>query len=355
MTDFATIPELIAAAKRKLAPEVYDYCAGGAETEATLRRNRMALEQLYFRPRVLRDVSQRSVETNFLGYSLNLPVMLAPIGSIHRFHKDGALASARAARHAGTIAFVGTLSEPSLETVAEQSQAPLVFQLYVRGDRDWVRSIIRRVEAAGYIGLCVTVDTPLYSRRERDLVNRIDHTRAQPPPNLAGIEPDEQYGAQLTWEYIDWLRHETKIPLILKGIMTPEDAELAVALGVDVIYVSNHGGRQLDFAPAAIEVLTPIVQAVAGKARVIVDSGFLRGTDVVKAIALGADAVLIGKLHCWGLAADGVEGLQRVLQLLHEETSLTLGLLGVTSLAELSPEYVTFAGSLFSSYLRDHV
>ncbi|MDR7602317.1 MAG: alpha-hydroxy acid oxidase, partial [Armatimonadota bacterium] len=324
--SFATLPDILRVARRKLAPYVWDYVSGGAETETTLRRNRLGWARYAFRPRVLRDVRIRSTATAFLGCSLALPVMLAPIGNLGLIHPDGTRAVARAAGRRGTIAWISTMSERSLEEVAEAADGPLIFQLYVRGDRSWMRRMVRRVEAAGYLALCLTVDVPVYGRRERDLRNRFRPRQETRRPNLADIVPDDAYQAGLTWEDVRWLRDQTSLPLVVKGILTVEDARLAVEHGVQVVYVSNHGGRQLDYAPATVDVLPEVVAAIEGQAEVLVDGGILRGTDVVKALALGARAVLIGKLQCWALAAAGQEGVERALELLQEELGTTLGL-----------------------------
>jgi len=339
--SFATLRDLVQAARRRLAPYVWDYISGGAETETTLRRNRMAWARYAFRPRVLRDVRTRSTTTTFLGHPLASPVMLAPIGNLGLVHPDGTRTVARAAARRGTIAWISTMSERSLEEMAEAAGGPLVFQLYVRGDRAWMRRMVRRVEAAGYLALCLTVDVPVYGRRERDLQNRFRPREEARRPNLADIVPDESYQAALTWEDVRWIRDHTALPLVLKGILAPEDARLAVEHGVQVVYVSNHGGRQLDYAPATVDVLSEIVEAVGGRAEVLVDGGVLRGTDVVKALALGARAALIGKLQCWALAAAGQEGVERALELLQEEIGTTLGLLGVRGVEEVGPEYLT--------------
>ncbi len=341
-----TIPEIIEAAQAKLPQVLWDYASGGAETEATLRRNRSAMERWVFRPKVLVDVRHRDLSTTFLGHRLSLPVMLAPIGSIEFFHPDGALAVTRVVGRVGSIAFVSTMARPDLEAVAAGAEGPLVFQLYVRGDRDWVAAIVRRVEDAGYVGLCATVDSAVYGRRERDLHHRFSPRERLERPNVGAALMDEEYQSGWTWQDLAWLRGTTRLPLILKGVLTPEDAVRAVEHGVDVVYVSNHGGRQLDHAPATIEVLGEIAQAVAGRAELLVDSGFIRGTDVLKGLALGARAVLVGKLQAWGLAADGEAGLERALALLREEISTTLALIGVPKVSDLGPESVACAGRI---------
>jgi isopentenyl diphosphate isomerase/L-lactate dehydrogenase-like FMN-dependent dehydrogenase len=273
--------------------------------------------------------------------------MLAPIGLIQVFHPDGARAQARAAAQAGTVCFVGTNSEPGLEDVRAACAGPIVFQLYTYGDRDWVQALVRRVENAGYDALCLTVDSPDAGLRDRHLENAYERrARGGSRPNVARM-PDvadraEQntYLARFTWDDLAWLRGTTRLPLILKGILSPLDAALAVEHGVDVVHVSNHGGRRQDQLPATLDVLPAVLQAVAGRAEVIFDGGIMRGTDVVKALALGASSVLIGKLLLWALAAGGEAGVVRTLEILGREISTTLASVGATSVRELTPEMV---------------
>jgi glycolate oxidase len=338
-----TVREVVDAARARLSPQVWDYSCGGADSETTLRRNRSAFDHLAFRPRVLKGVGRPDVSNTFLGHRLSLPVMLAPVGSIARFHPDGALACARVADRAGTASFVGTLASPSLEQVRAGAGCPLFFQLYVYGDRRWTERLVRRVEEAGYSAICLTVDLAAYGRRERDLHNRFFPRESIERPNLgaayeaASLVVRDEYNAGLTWEDLAWLRGITDLPLMLKGILSAEDATLAVEHGVDVVYVSNHGGRQLDHAPAAIEVLPEIAEAVGGRAAVVADSGFMRGTDVVKALAMGASAVAVGKLMVWGLAAGGEDGLLRTLELLKTEIATTMVNVGAGRVADLGP------------------
>ena len=348
MTDqdtWETIPEIVRTAHRQLPTQVWDYSCGGAESEVTLRRNRTAFEYLAFRSRVLRDVSTRDTSTEVLGVPLSMPVMLAPIGSITLFDPDGALACARAAERAGTAAFVGTLSSPSLEEVRAGSAGPLFFQLYVDGDRSATRDLVERAERAGYRGICMTVDSAVYGRRERDIHNRF-RPRDRDKPNVPDVlDPDllpsrAAYRASATWRDVEWLRSITPLPILLKGIMCAEDARLAVDHEVAAVYVSNHGGRQLDHGAATLEVLPEVVEAVAGRAEILVDGGFMRGTDVLKAVALGARAALIGKLMAWGLAAGGVAGLTRTLELLRLEMHVAMASVGVSTVTELSPDYL---------------
>lgn len=342
--DALTIPEIVERARRDLPGEVWDYSSGGAESETTLRRNRTAFSGLAFRPRVLRGLGPPDLTTSLLGEDLALPVLLAPVGSIATFHPDGALACARVAEAAGTAAFVGTLSHPSLEVVRAGSRAPLYFQVYVYGDREWLRGLIERVQGAGYQALCLTVDVAGYGRRERDLHNRYFPRQSVERPNLGTTTaaPElvnrDEYNAAFSWQDVEWIRSVTSLPIMLKGVLDGADAELAVEHGVDVVYVSNHGGRQLDHAPASVEVLPEVVAAVAGRAQIVVDSGIVRGTDVVKCLALGATAVSIGKLMCWGLAAGGEQALSRTLELLAAEITGTLSNIGVAGVGGLTPD-----------------
>jgi len=343
--EWLTISEIVASARAKLPQHLWDHSCAGVEDETTLRRNRSAFEHIAFRPRALKGVGQNDTSTMFLGHRLALPVMLAPVGTILCYHPDGALACARAAERSGTAAFVGMSSSPSLETVRGNVHGPLFFQIYVRGDREWLLHLVRRAEQAGFGGICLTVDNPETGRRERDLINRFDAHLDLPKPNLAGLpavskEASQHFKEEFNWEEVAWLRAQTPLPLIIKGILSAEDAELAVKHGVDVVYVSNHGGRELDHLPATIDVLPEIVAAVQAKAEVIIDSGFMRGTDIVKALALGARAVLIGKLMTWGLAAGGELGLQRALELLRLEMRVAMGNIGVRTVAELGPHCV---------------
>jgi isopentenyl diphosphate isomerase/L-lactate dehydrogenase-like FMN-dependent dehydrogenase len=337
---FATVGEVVDAARERLPRDVWDYCAGGAGTEATLRRNRAALAALLLLPRVLRDVSACRTATAFLGIPLTLPVMLAPIGTISLFDAGGAATCARAADRAGTAAFVGLLSVPALEDVAAAAAAPLIFQIYVRGDREWTLELARRAEAAGCRALCVTVDCAVDGRRERDLRNRFARRSQQERPNLGAAYARRGLQATLTWDDVAWLAERTALPLVLKGVTHPEDARAAADAGAAAVVVSNHGGRQLDHQPSTIEALGPVLDAAGERLEVAVDGGFERGTDVVKALALGARAVLIGKLQCFALAAGGEDGLVDTLGLLGDEIRTALALLGACGPAELTPAHV---------------
>jgi len=335
--EFLTLQEIVAAARRNLAPGPWSYLVGGAETETTVRRNRLALDSIGFRPRVLRDVSRVDASSKFFSEKVRLPVLLAPIGGLESIVEGGAAAAARGAAQFGVPQMLSSVCQPGLEATAAAADTVRVFQLYVRGDDAWVDDHVQRALANGYTAFCLTVDVAMYSRRERDLIGRfVKPWRATAP---AG----SNFQSGLSWQQVKRFKDKHSVPLILKGIATVEDAELAVEHGVEVVYVSNHGGRQLDHGLGSAAVLPEIVQAVRGRAEVWVDGGFLRGTDIVKAIALGAKTVGLGRLPCLGLAAAGVPGLVRALEILENEVQTCLGLLGVTSFAELTPRHVAAA------------
>ncbi len=330
---FQTLHEILTRARARLSLDIWDYLIGGAETETTAKRNRLALDSIAFRPRVLRDVSEIDPSTTFLGKRLRLPVALAPIGSLESFEPGGGVTAAKAAARAGVASIHSAVSRPELETIAAAADSLKIFQLYVRGDDAWVDDYVRRAIDAGFDGFCLTVDTAVYSRRERDIAKRFVKPWRR---RVAG----QAYQAGLNWDHVKRFKDTHDIPLALKGIATAEDAALAIEHGVDVIYVSNHGGRQLDHGRGAIEVLPEVVQAVAGRAPVVIDGGFMRGTDVVKAIAAGADLVGLGRLPVAGMAAAGEAGMARVWELLEDEIRICLGLLGVTDLGQLDGTYL---------------
>jgi len=329
---FESLQQIALEAYRKLQPEVWDHLVGGADSETTLRRNRAGLDALALRQRVLVDVRNIDLRTSLLGQPMAFPVFPAPVGGfLGKVHAEGGPAVARAAVSRGTQAFIATAAKPSLEATQAAVKQPLIFQLYVRGDRNWVEGVLDRVKAAGYGALCVTVDRNYYGRRERDLVS------ALPVREEFG---DQSFQASLSWKDLVWMKERVGLPLIAKGIATAEDAVLAVEHGADVVYVSNHGGRQLDHAQGSIEVLPEVVKAVGSRAEIVVDGGILRGTDVVKALCLGARAVGVGKLLGWALTADGEAGVARMLELMEIEVRTALGLMGVTSIRQLNPDWV---------------
>ena len=331
--DFVSNEEIVRAARRNLGQGAWDYLVGASESETTMRRNRLAFDKLAFRPRVLIDISTVDPSSTLLGLPLRIPVILAPIGSLQVFAPEGGKASAQAADEFGTVLVVSSVTEPSLEEIAASTTSGKIFQLYVHGDWGWVEEMVHRAKEAGYSALCLTVDTAHYSRRERPMLDRWV-TPSQRIPR------DPKHLASVTWETMARIKELAGLPFILKGVATVDDAVLAVDHGVDVIWVSNHGGRQLDRGMGAMDVLPEIVQAVAGKADIVLDGGVQRGSDAVMAIALGARAVAIGKLQGWGLAADGAAGLVRVLEILEDELTTAMALLGVTDIGQLGPEYV---------------
>ncbi len=340
MTErFVTLPEIKWAARNAVPPRLWGFGAGGSETETTLRRNRRALQRLAIRPRVLVDIRHVDLRTTFLGIQLPMPLAVAPMGCLALFHPEGDLEMARGAGLSGNLNVVSGVTGWPVEAVAKEARGPLLFQLYHFGERPWVKELLERVQTCGYRGVCLTVDTPVYGRRERDLRQRFDfrfsaRNTPNPPP------PDNTHPARLTWDDVAWLRSILSIPFGLKGILTAEDARLAVEAGVQFVWVSNHGGRQLDQTLATVDALPEIVDAVAGRAEIMIDGGFRRGTDVIKAIALGAKVVAIGRTALWGLAADGAAGVDRTFQLLREEMTTALGLCGQTSVRGLTPDLI---------------
>ena len=330
---FQTLHEIVKAAKLNLAPGPWDYLIGGAESETTLKRNRLAIDSLGFRPRVLRNVSKVDYSSTFLGRPLRIPVMTAPVGSIESFDPGGGATVAKATAEFGVAQMLSSVCNPGLEAVAKAADNFRIFQLYVRGDDAWVDDHVKRAMDNGYAAFCLTVDTASYSRRERDLAKRFIK-----PWRVRATGMDFQ--AALNWDHVKRFKDKFRIPLILKGIATAEDAGLACEHGVDVVYVSNHGGRQLDQGRGSLDVLPEVLTEVRNRARVIVDGSFVRGTDIVKAMALGADLVGIGRIACCGLAAAGQAGLVRVLELLEDEIKIALALLGVTSWKELDKSYL---------------
>jgi isopentenyl diphosphate isomerase/L-lactate dehydrogenase-like FMN-dependent dehydrogenase len=333
--EFQNLHEFVRRARANLNQNAWDYIVGAAETETTMRRNRMALDEIAFRPRVLRNVARVDASTKAFDRKLRLPVLMAPVGALEIFDPTGAAASvARGVGRFGAVHMLSSVSEPGLEKVAEAAPDALrIYQLYVRGDDAFVEDRVSRAIASGYGAFCLTVDTAHYSRRERDIAKR--YVRES---RLRATGGDFQKG--LEWRTVKLIKDKYNIPLILKGIATAEDAAIALDHGVEWIYVSNHGGRQLDHGRGSMHVLPEIVAAVAGRARIMVDGAFCRGSDVVKAIAMGADLVGIGRLQCWALAAGGENGIVRMLELLEDEVIRSLGLLGATKLADLDKSFL---------------
>ena len=333
--EFLTLHEFVAAARQRLDANGWDYIIGGAETETTVRRNRQALDAIALRPRVLRDVSAIDCTATLFSKPARLPVLLAPVGGLETCDPQGAVAAAQGAGGFGIPVMTSSVSKRSKAEIRAATASPALYQLYVRGGGRFIEEHVEDTIAAGLEAFCLTVDTAHYSRRERDIAKRFDK------PWRTGVDSDaRRHQARLSWADVARIRRAYDIPLILKGIATAEDARIAADHGVEVIYVSNHGGRQLDHGRGAMDVLPEIAAAVAGRATVIVDGGICRGTDIVKAIALGADAVGLGRLYCYALAAAGPDGIVRMLEILEDEVTAALGLLGVTCLGDLDPSYL---------------
>jgi isopentenyl diphosphate isomerase/L-lactate dehydrogenase-like FMN-dependent dehydrogenase len=330
---FRTIHEIVKAARLNLDQTNWDYLIGGSETETTVRRNRHAIESMALRPSVLNDVSEVDTSGSILDQALSMPLMLAPIGSLQVFSDGGGATAAVAAAQAGIMSIASSVCTPTLEEIAAASDAAKIYQLYVRGDEQWVDDIVARVVNSGYVGFCLTVDTAVVSRRERDIAKRVVPTSQLSPGDFT-------YQAKLNWTDIARIREKFDIPLILKGINRAEDAVKAVEMGVDVIYVSNHGGRQLDQGPGALDILQEIVREVGSRAEIAVDGGFYRGTDILKAMALGANAVGLGRLQAWSMAAGGAPALVRCMQILKHEMETALALCGLTGFSELDDSFV---------------
>ena len=333
-SEFYNLHEIVRKARANLNQNDWDYIVGGTETETTLRRNRMALDCIALRPRVLRDVSKVDASVEVLGHKLRLPLVLCPVGSLESFHSGGAEPVVKAAAEFGVAHMLSSVCEPGLEAVAKAAPNALrMFQLYVRGDAAWADDHVERAINNNYSAFCITVDTAHYSRRERDLAKR--HVTAG-RRRVQGRD----FQMALDWRTVERMKSKFKIPFAIKGIGTAEDAKIALDHGVEIIYVSNHGGRQLDHGRGSTDVLPEVVKAVAGRALIVVDGGFYRGTDIVKALALGADLVGLGRMQCYGLAAAGQAGIVRMLEILEDEVTRALGLLGVTSFGKLDRSYL---------------
>lgn len=372
-----SIADLRRVAKRRLPRAVFDYADGGAEDEVTERRNSEAFQDYELLPHALVDVSEVDLATTVLGQPIALPLILAPTGLTRLFHYQGELAVARAAARAGTVYTLSALASSSIEEVAAAADGPRWFQIYVWRDRGLVEEFFGRCRAHGYGALCLTVDVPVLGRRERDLRSGMTI-----PPHLtlgtildAGLRPhwwwrfltspritmanvagrgeagrsnvtalgtyiNSQFDPSVTWDDLAWMLKQWDGPFAVKGILRPEDARRAVDLGVQGIIVSNHGGRQLDHVPAAIEALPAIVDAVGDRAEVILDGGVRRGSDVLKALALGARACMIGRAALYGLGAGGQRGVEHALSLLRGEIQRSLALAGCRSVQDLDRSFV---------------
>jgi len=346
-----------ALAREKLSPMALAYYASGAHDEVTLRANRSAFERLALHHRVLVDVSRRDLATTVLGAKVSMPVLIAPTAFHGLACAERELATVRAAGKAGTVMTLSTLATCSVDAVCAAASGPVWFQLYVFKDRGATAALARRAEAAGAKALVLTVDAPLLGRRERDVRNRfalpqglcVENLVPEGMSDLPASVADSGLAAYfeslidpaLTWRDLEWLRGTTRLPLILKGVVRADDARRAVDHGAAGVVVSNHGGRQLDTSPATIDVLPRVVDAVAGRIEVLLDGGVRRGTDVLKALALGARAVLVGRPILWGLAAGGEAGALAVLEILRAELDLAMALAGCPTVGHATRDLVT--------------
>ncbi|KAH1055769.1 hypothetical protein J1N35_033834 [Gossypium stocksii] len=340
-------------ARQALPKMYYDYYSGGAEDEYTLKQNVEAFQGITIRPRILVDVSRIDLSTTVLGYKISAPILIAPSAKHKWAHPEGEVATARAAAACDTIMILSYRSTCTIEEVASSCNAVRFFQCYVYKRRDISANLVQRAERCGYKAIVLTVDSPRLGRREKDIKNKMVNPQLKnfeglvstqvstdDGSNIEAFDANTAFDASLSWKDIGWLRSITNLPVLLKGVLTHEDAIKAVEVGVDGIVVSNHGARQLDYAPPTISVLEEVVGAVKGKVPVLFDGGIRRGTDVFKALALGAQAVLIGRPAVFGLAAKGEYGVKRVIEMLRDELELTMALSGCPTLNHISRKHV---------------
>jgi len=360
-----------AAARSRLDANAWAYFSGGAADEITLRANQAAWQQHLLQPRVLRDLQGGHTRVSLLGRSLAHPIFLAPVAYQRLAHPDGEVATACAAsaQQAGMV--LSTQASVHLETVAQAvgsdpDRGPLWFQLYMTHDRGFTRELVQRAERAGYEALVVTVDAPVNGARDRERRARFCLPPGVSAVNLAGLAPapvvtlapgqsalfDGLLRTAITWSDIEWLLAQTRLPMILKGVLHPDDALEAVQLGVAGLIVSNHGGRTLDTTPSTAAVLPRIRQALGGEVPLLVDGGIRRGTDVLKAMALGANAVLVGRPYVYGLANAGASGVAHVLRLLRDELEIAMVLCGCATLAQVSKDSLFFSSNTNNSHLQ---
>jgi 4-hydroxymandelate oxidase len=335
-------------ARERLSQMAYDYIRSGGADEITMRKNRLGFERLALSPRVLVDVSEIDTRTSLFGAELQCPMMLAPMAYQRVFHPTGELGTARGANAAGAGFVVSSFTTTGIDEIAQQIQQPIWFQLYVQRDREFTRDMVQRAVAQGCKAVCVTVDTPVlgcrYGQLQFALPAGIEcvHLRGLGEKLMVtGHQTrgtriyDQLFDPSFSWRDLEWLRSFAGVPILLKGVLTLEDAARAVEAGVDGVIVSNHGGRNLDMLPSAIGALPRVVEAVGGRVPVLMDSGIRRGTDILMALALGARAVLLGRPYAYGLAAAGAAGVERVIRILREELERAMALTGRRSIAEI--------------------
>jgi len=352
-TGLINIFDFEAAAKERLPKEEYDYIAGGVTDELSVERNRRAFESWALRPRVLRDVSGLDLSATVLGAKVNLPVLIAPCGGHQKAHPEGEFATYRAAAACGTVFCVSANAGADFAQLAQAARGRLWLQLYPFRDKEMTKDWLKRAKDTGYEAVCVTLDSQWPAKRERDIRNSYRNVRGVNFPKTEGDAARGQRGAHLgggdpaaTWKDLEWIKSISPLPVVAKGIMTGEDAESCAQSGADGVIVSNHGGRHLDNTLATIEVLPEVTAAVKGKTEIYLDGGIRRGADVVKAIALGAKAVFIGRPLFWGLAVAGEQGVVRVLNILRDEMEITMAKCGRPTIASIDSTTVAKAPPL---------
>lgn len=353
--EITNVEEYEPLARQRLPKMVFDYYASGAEDQWTLKENRNSFSRILFRPRILIDVSTIDLSTTVLGYKISMPIMVAPTAMQKMAHPDGEYATARAAAAANTAMILSSWSTSSVEEVASTGPGLRFFQLYVYKDRHVVAQLVRRAERAGFKAIALTVDTPRLGRREADIKNRFTLPPHLTLKNFEGLDLGKmdksndsglasyvagQIDRTLEWKDVKWLQTITKLPILVKGVMTAEDARLSVQHGAAGIIVSNHGARQLDYVSSTIDALEEVVKAAQGRIPVFLDGGVRRGTDVFKALALGAAGIFIGRPVVFSLAVNGEAGVRNVLQMIRDEFELTMALAGCRSLKEITRKHI---------------
>jgi isopentenyl diphosphate isomerase/L-lactate dehydrogenase-like FMN-dependent dehydrogenase len=340
-SDFVTLGQYEAAFPNSVKPEVYAYVTGGSASQLSLRRNRAALERIVIEQRIGMDVLAIDLTTTFLGMQLPVPFTVCPMGGMPQVWPQGDVEMARGATVGGLLGVVNS-GGPVKERV-DVASGPLMYQLYNYGDRDWVAGVLQDIQSAGYKAITLTVDTGVPSRRDAHLEALHIASGGQPSsPRPVAPGRDPKYLSMITWEYVRFLRKLIHVPFGLKGIMHPDDARASLDCGLDFIWISNHGGRQLDSGRATIDALARVAAAIGSRAPIIVDGGFRRGTDIIKGLALGATIVAIGRPYMWGLAQAGAEGAEAITRLLKAELQVDMALGGLTEVREITRDAVDY-------------
>jgi len=359
LSEILSLPEIEDRARECVPTMAYEYVASGAADEITVKWNREAYDRLALRQRVLCGVEQPLTDVTLFGTTLPFPILLAPTAYHKALHPEGEIATARGAGAAGAAWVVSSASNTSIEEIARAATAPLWFQLYLQSDREFTKDVVQRAARAGCEALCLTVDTPVLGARDRQTRSGFRLPPGTETPHLCDLGTNGRSVLNPkrvvpSWKDVEWLRSITDLPVVLKGILSGEDADRALNCGAQGLIVSNHGGRNLDTLPASIDALPEVVAAVDSRVPVLVDGGIRRGTDVLKALARGATAVLIGRPYCFGLAIGGADGVRRTVEILRTELEMAMILTGRGSIAEID-ESVLFANTVDHARARDHV